>query len=322
VAAATDPDRVGILVVYYLRDDDDLPVLALHLERVARHTRPPFTVYGAANRVTPAARELLTRHDWLRLCEVEPTELRGSREHGYYLDALAEIAEADGAARIVTLDVDSFPIADGWIETIEAVADAHGGVAGVLRVENGDTALPHPSCVMMRAEFYARYRPSFSPDSDGTPEFRRFLRSTRQAGDTGLGLAYTLWRHQLPWARLLRSNAVDVHPVIAGVYADCVFHLAGVASGTIFRRDLRASWVYRITDPIERIPARGRLRTAKQSFLTRVQARSRRTIVERNRAVYSRVWDRLVHDPDRFFAELRGRPGAAPGSATARQWAP
>ncbi len=322
LATATEAGRVGILVVYYLRSDDDLPVLALHLEHVARHTRRPFTVYGTANRVTPAARELLGQHDWLRLCEVEPTELRGSREHGYYLDALAAIAVADGVETIVTLDVDSFPIADGWIETVEQAADAHGGVAGVLRVENGDTVLPHPSCVTMRAEFFSRYRPSFSPDSDGTPEFRRFLRSTHQAGDTGLGLAYTLWSHQLPWARLLRSNAVDVHPVIAGVYADCVFHLAGVASGTIFRRDLRASWVHRITDPIERIPVRGRLRTAKQAFLTRVQARSHRAIVERNRAVYSRVWDRLVHDPDRFFDELRGRPGGAPGSAAARQWAP
>ncbi|MEP6623256.1 MAG: hypothetical protein ABJC79_02355 [Acidimicrobiia bacterium] len=321
-AGATHAGRVGILVVYYLRSDDDLPILALHLDHVARHTRRPFMVYGVANRVTPAARELLEQHDWLRLCEVEPTDRRGSREHGYYLDALAAIAIADGVDSIVTLDVDSFPIADGWIETVADAASAHGGVAGVLRVENGDTALPHPSCVMMSATFFTRYRPSFSPDSDGTSEFRRFLRSTRQAGDTGLGLAYALWSQQLPWARLRRTNVVEVHPVIAGVYADCVFHLAGVASGTIFRRDLRASWVHRVTEPIERVPVRGGLRTVKLALLTRVQARSRRKIVERNRAVYSRVWDRLVHDPDRFFAELRGHPGAAPGSATARQWAP
>src|SRR3954454_3771112 len=151
--ADTDPTRVGILVVYYLRSDDDLPILALHLEQVARHTRPPFTVYGAANRVTPAARDLLECHDWLRLCDVAPTDRRGSREHGYYLDALAVIAAADGVEMMVTLDVDSFPIADGWIDTVGDLADAHGGVAGILRVENGDTALPHPSCVMMRRAF-------------------------------------------------------------------------------------------------------------------------------------------------------------------------
>ena len=318
--AQPEPGRVGILVVYFLRSDDDLPILALHLDRVERHTRRPFTVYGVANRVTPAARRLLDERDWLRLCEIPPTEDRGSREHGYYLDALAQIAADDGVATLVTLDVDSFPIADGWIETISGLASANGQVAGVLRVENGDSVLPHPSCVMMDTGFFARHRPSFSPDSDGTPEFRRFLRTTGQAGDTGLGLAYTLWSHQLPWARLVRSNAVDVHPVIAGVYADCVFHLAGVASGTIFRRDLQSSWIHRITAPIERIPTRGRVRTLKVAALTRVQAKARRAIVERNRVVYAQVWDRLVGDADRFFAELRGRsPGAGPGPA-ARQW--
>ena len=317
----TEPGRVGVLVVYFLRSDDDLPILALHLDRIERHTQGPFTVYGVANRVTPEARRLLEAREWVRLCDVAPTELRGSREHGHYLDALARIAIDDGVDTLVTLDVDSFPVADGWIETIARAANADGRVAGVLRVENGDTVLPHPSCVLMDAEFFTRYQPSFSPDSDGTPEFRRFLRTTRQAGDTGLGLAYVLWSRRLPWARLLRSNAVDVHPVIAGVYADCVFHLAGVASGTIFRRDLRASWIHRLTEPIERIPVKGRLRTMKVSVLTRLQAKSRRAIVERNRVVYAQVWDRLVDDPDRFFAELRGLPsGSGPWPGTARQW--
>ncbi len=315
------PTRLGILVVYFLRSDDDLPILELHLDRIERHTRRPFTVYGVANRVTPEARRLLEAREWVRLSEVVPTELRGSREHGHYLDALAAVAVANGAETLVTLDVDSFPVADGWIETISRAARTFGNVAGVLRVENGDTVLPHPSCVLLDAGFFTRYQPSFSPDSDGTHEFRRFLRTTGQAGDTGLRLAYVLWSHRLPWARLLRSNAVDVHPVIAGVYADCVFHLAGVASGTIFRRDLRSSWIHRLTAPIERMPMKGRLRALKVSVLTRVQAKSRRAIVERNRVVYAQVWDRLVEDPDEFFAELRGLPAsAASGPGATRPW--
>jgi hypothetical protein len=55
--------------------------------------------------------------------------------------------------------------------------------------------------------------------------------------------------------------------------------------------------------------------------LTRVQGKSRRAIVERNRVVFAQVWDRLVDDPDRFFAELRGLPSSSgPGSGAARQW--
>ncbi len=300
---------IAILVVYFLRTDDDLPILALHLDRIAAHTHVPFTVYGAANRVTPAARRMLEERSWLRLCEIESTGLRGSREHAYYLDALAALAAADGVDRLITLDVDSFPISDHWIETIAGASKS--GVAGILRAENGDTVLPHPSCVMVEAEFFDRYRPSFSPDSDFSPEFRRFLRSTGQAGDTGLGLAYTLWAQKLPWGRLLRSNAVDLHPVIAGVYADSVFHLAGVASGTIFRRDLQASRVHRLTNPLERLPLAGSPGKCKTAVLTSLRSRATRAIVERNRNVYVAVRTRLLTDPAALFSELRGHSAGA-----------
>ncbi len=304
----TEAATLAILVVYFLRSDDDLPILELHLDRIERHTTTPFVVYGVANRVSNAARRQLKSRPWVRLCEVAPTEMRGSREHGYYLDALTELAFADGFDRIVTLDVDSFPISDDWVATLCRAAPPETGVAGILRVENGDSMLPHPSCVTIPAAFFERYRPSFSPDSDRTDQFRRFLRTTGQAGDTGLGLAYTLWSHDLAWGKVERTNAVDLHPIIAGIYGDCVFHLAGVASGTIFRRDLVASRVYRWTMPLERLPLSGRLGRAKFGVLERVRDGTRRSIVERNRAVYQVVCERLLADPDALFGSLRSAP--------------
>ena len=48
-----DVRRLGILVVYYLRTDDDLPLLQLHLNRITRHTPPtPYTVFAATNRMS------------------------------------------------------------------------------------------------------------------------------------------------------------------------------------------------------------------------------------------------------------------------------
>ncbi len=302
---ATPSGTLAILVVYYLSSDDDLPILDLHLDRIERHTHVPFRVYGAANRVTPAVRERLADRSWLQICEIEPTELRGSREHAFYLDALMACARADGAGRIATFDVDSFPIDDAWLEVMGAAAGP-AGVAGILRLENGDTVLPHPSGLLVHADFLDRYEPSFSPDSDRTPEFRRFLHATGQAGDTGLGFAYRLWSHQVEWGRLLRTNAVDVHPIIAGVYADSVFHLAGVARGSIFRRDLSESRVHRVTAPLERLPLRGALGRAKRQALASVRAPAERTILERNRAVYRRARAALLTDPDAFVAYLRG----------------
>ena len=46
--------HLGILLVCYLKDDDDLPLLELHLERVAKHTHVPTTVFAAANRTSDA----------------------------------------------------------------------------------------------------------------------------------------------------------------------------------------------------------------------------------------------------------------------------
>lgn len=304
-AGATPSGTLAILVVYYLASDDDLPILDVHLDRIERHTHVPFRVYGAANRVTPAVRERLEDRSWLQVCEIEPTELRGSREHAVCLDALMARARVDGADRIATFDVDSFPIDDRWLEVMGAAAGP-SGVAGILRVENGDTVLPHPSGFLVHAEFLDRYAPSFSPDSDRSPEFRRFLRATGQAGDTGLGFAYRLWSHQLEWGRLLRSNAVDVHPIIAGVYADSVFHLAGVASGSIFRRDLAESRVHRVTAPLERLPLRGALGRVKRQVLASVRHPAERTILERNRAVYHCARAALLTDADAFLAYLRG----------------
>ncbi|MEO6468405.1 MAG: hypothetical protein ABIP21_04845 [Acidimicrobiia bacterium] len=304
-AEAIPSGTLAILVVYYLSNDDDLPILGLHLDRIERHTRVPFQVYGAANRVTPAVRAMLADRGWLQVCEIEPTELRGSREHAFYLDALMARARADGADRIATFDVDSFPIDDTWLEVMETAAGS-SGLAGILRVENGDTVLPHPSGLLVHAEFLDRYEPSFSPDSDRTPEFRRFLHSTGQAGDTGLGFAYALWSDQLAWGRLLRSNGVDVHPIIAGIYADSVFHLAGVARGSLFRRDLARSRVHRITGPLERMPVTGGLGRVKRSVLERVRAPAERAIVERNRVVFGRARAALLEDSDAFVAYLRG----------------
>lgn len=111
-AAAADVAHLGILVVYFLKDDGDLPLLRLHLDRIARHTHVPYTLYAVANRVSPKARALIETQPNVRICEVPPTDLRASREHGYYLDAILPIALADGVSHVCTLDVDSFPIAD------------------------------------------------------------------------------------------------------------------------------------------------------------------------------------------------------------------
>ncbi len=52
-------DRLAILVVYVVRDADDETLLALHLDRIARHTTVPYRIHAALPRVTDSARGAL-----------------------------------------------------------------------------------------------------------------------------------------------------------------------------------------------------------------------------------------------------------------------
>ena len=45
------PGALAILVVYYLKDDTELPLLRLHLDRIARPTDAPSTLFPAPNRL-------------------------------------------------------------------------------------------------------------------------------------------------------------------------------------------------------------------------------------------------------------------------------
>lgn len=304
-------DHLGILVVYYLKDDEDLPLLQLHLQRVARHTHVPYTLYGVANRVSATARDLLGTQPHVRLVDVPETDLRGNREHAHYLDALVPHALADAVSHLCTLDIDSFPIGDDWLDLLAGAAPESSGVAGILRAENGDVALPHPSCTLARRDFFEQHMPSFTPDSDGTPEFRRFLRSTGQAADTGIRLGYTLWSAGLPWGHLLRTNAVNPHYLMAGIYGDSVFHMGSVGRGKLFRRDLEASRVHRLTSPLERLPARGRTMTRlKTKLLRQLRDESEDRFAAQNRAIYEMLRDWLFSDPDGFLGYLRGTASA------------
>ena len=299
--------RLAIAVVYFLKDDADLPFLEIHFDRIARHTNVPYTIYAAANRVTPAARTVIDARPDVVVCDVAPTELRGSREHAHHLDALVHVALEDPVSHLCTLDVDSFPVHDDWVARIAAAAPAQSGLAGILRVENGDVALPHPSCILATRAFFERFTPSFSPDTDGSAEFRRFLRSTGQSADTGIRLGYALWSQHLAWGHLLRSNVVDPDGLMAGIYADSVFHMGGIGRGKLFRRDVDASTVHRLTRPLERLPVRGaRAVRAQRAVLRRLRGSTEARLAARNRETYALLRGWLFSDPDGFVTFLRG----------------
>jgi len=97
---------------------------------------------------------------------------------------------------------------------------------------------------------------------------------------------------------------------MAGIYGDAVFHLGGIGRGKVFRRDLQASTVHRLTRPLERLPVgQGAARRAKQAVLHRLRAGTEAELAAANREEFARIRMRLLADPDAFLAELRGAGG-------------
>jgi hypothetical protein len=299
--------RLAILVVYFLKDDGDLPLLALHLDRIEMHTKVPYTLYAVANRVSKSALAMIGERPNVKILKPPTTALRASREHGYYLDAMIPVALADGVSHICTLDVDSFPIRDSWVNVLLHAAPEESGLSGVLRSENGDVALPHPSCVLARRDFFERFMPSFSPDSDSTPGFRTFLHSTGQSADTGIRLGYILWHNKMPWGYLVRTNTRNPHYLMAGIYGGVVFHLGSASRGNVFRKDFDNSVMHRASAPIERAHTIGPRSQGLQRALLRIARRDvEERVITRNRETFHLLREQLVLDPDALIAYLEG----------------
>lgn len=309
---SADDVRLAVLTVPFVRDAGDERLLALQLTRITQHTTVPVTIHVDTRNVTPAAMTALVAHPAVVIHAVAGDADPGSRQHARILDGLLDAARTTDATHFATFDMDSFPIADDWLE--RALAEAGDApVAAVLRVENGDTHLPHPSCTVLTREFVDTHAVSFSPDSDGTREFRAFLHSTRQAGDTGIRIGFTLWAEGRRWATLERSNRIDLHPLIAGIYGDIVFHLGAGTRAALFRHDVSRAWAFRLTSPIERIPVgAGRIRAAKKAVIARIRRPSEARLIAANEDAGRRAREWLLRDADGLFAHLRGE-SSAPG---------
>jgi hypothetical protein len=303
--------KLGIVVVYLLKKNAG-PLLQLHLDRIARHTSVPYTIYGAPLRLKPRFRQVLEEDPHVRLVDVPVIdEPRVSREHAYYLDALVRAAMDDGVTHVCVLHVDSFPVRDGWAEDLAShVSDSCIGAA-VFRAENGDRVLPMPAGFLFSRQFQEQVQPRFfaSREVAKSAEYRQFMQEFDAEVDSGIGYAYEIYRRGLNWHRLLRSNRHNDHYLMAGVYGDTFFHLGAAARKPRFRGDYDGpeappalQWWQWLDDSRDSLP---------ESVCDALQSKlpPRETVVgdikARNDAAFAGIFERLLADPDRYIDLLR-----------------
>ena len=201
--------KLGICCVYFYGPDSGW-LLDLQLRYIASTLAGyDYTVYAAANRLQPELRRTLEATPHVRIVSLPQYEgnaaaepwMEASFEHAFYLDLLLREAADDGCTHLAAVDSDSFPVLPDWPNVL---LQRMGSIrfAGVLRSENLDTNLPHPSGLFMDRSFLLEHAPRLLPPRSeilSNASFREFLKETAQRTDTGIGYGHALWESKEPW---------------------------------------------------------------------------------------------------------------------------
>jgi len=301
--------NLAILVVYFL-DKRDEQLLDIHLKFIEKYTDVPYTIYAATNRLLPNLVERLAQYPQVKICELPDTDLRVSLEHAFYIEGLTRAAIKDGATHLCTLDVDSFPIRYGWATELgEAISDDRP-VAAILRKENGDEVLTHPSCLFFSHDFYEKYKPRYFPRPKEIfdPAYWLFFYSHLGECDTGIGFSYILRKNNLNWYRILRSNRYEDHYIMGGIYGDMIFHLGASSRGIkIFkldRKNVKLPLKLRILHGISKFLPIPVLRDKLKAYLQHNIYTLLDSQIKKNDAAYVKIRSSLLKNPESYIEQL------------------
>jgi hypothetical protein len=218
---------IHVATVHY-RDDRWID---LQLDRLARHTSEPLAVHASLERIPGRHRSRF--HNVLDHDGYDAEPLPG-RDIDRKLDELAAAMSAEAAPDdvIVFMHGDAFPVAD-WTGPVREMVSEHGLVA-IRRDENGEP-IPHWSFCATTPALWRRIGGTWA--HGGTWEGKG---EGEQVTDTGGTLLELLRENEVEWRPLLRTNAVDVHPVFFGVYGELVYHHGAAFRTPMTRRDALA----------------------------------------------------------------------------------
>jgi Glycosyl transferase family 2 len=216
---ASRPARTAILVVngfdrhsvsaFDVDEARRFPWIRIFLEQLQRHT--PEGAYDLLvwdNSFFPEQLELISASPRARV--FSESESGKDVRHGRALDRLLKQVPTE-TEYVVTLDTDSFPIRDGWLENVLGRLRDGASLVGVWRDEMAPEIRPyvHPSCLAARRETLVGLGINFA----------------REHGqDVGQNITAAVLARGGSISRLRRSNARNLHFLLAGVYGDLVYH--------------------------------------------------------------------------------------------------
>jgi hypothetical protein len=218
--ATRSPARTAILIVngfdrhsrspFDVEEARRFPWIGLCLRQLERHTDPAsYDVLVWDNSFLPEHLELLEASP--RVSVFSEQERRNDVRHGRALDRLLRKVPAESEF-VVTLDTDAFPVRDGWLDNLIGRLERGAALTGIWRDEMAPKIRPyvHPSCLTGRRETLLELDVQFARAGGGQDVGQNLTAAVLAAGGRVSGLR--------------RSNARDVHFLLAGVYGDLVYH--------------------------------------------------------------------------------------------------
>jgi len=246
--------RIAFLVVYVF-DDNTRPLFDIHLERLRRHTSVEFRIFAAAHKLTPKHQEYIQANPEIEIvdCKV-PVEYHVRLEHSHCLTTLAKYAMSQDFTHCMCLHLDSFPVADRWLETL--LEQLSSGASLAVVVPNGYSA-----GLLFSRQYFEQYGPDMliSNEERETHTFKQFTKTFPNFDhiETGLGYIYRAWSQGLPWLQI----GTDENRKI---YGGLLFHMVGATfrtwgDVTPIRKEPIYAITWRLVSPlIRRLPTRQR----------------------------------------------------------------
>jgi len=196
---------IHVLTVHWQSDQ----WIDIQLEALRRHMGRPYRVYAFLNGI-----DITLQREKFFYCSDEDI-----KSHAVKLNLLADMAcmAAEGPDDwLVFLDGDAFPIGD-VAEFAEAHLQTHPLLA-VRRDEHMGDQQPHPCFCVTTTGFWRRIR------GDWKRGYQWKTRDGDLVTDVGGNLLGRLVENGCEWYPLTRSNAVNLHPLMFGIYGNIVYH--------------------------------------------------------------------------------------------------
>ena len=248
--------RVAFLVVYVF-NDNTRSLFDIHLERLRRHTSVEFRIFAAAHKLDRENQKYVLANPEIEFvdCEVPP-EYHVRLEHSHCLNTLAKHAMSQNFTHCMSLHLDSFPVADGWLETLLKQLDDGAKLAVV--VPNGYSA-----GLLFSRQYFEEYQPNMLilDEERETDAFNNFIKAFPNLDhvETGLGYIYRAWCEGLPWIQIRTDENRKI-------YGGLLFHMVGATYRTWTDvTPIRSEPIYAVTwqlvkPLVRRLPTRQRHR--------------------------------------------------------------